>query len=94
MKYTKHNIGNVDLNNLLEYKIRIVGTSSRKPGNKLFNCKHNCSGYNVNKFLEDGMTVGKYQALIRNKFNTNDPQFNLTKHLKFDIEQGFLALEN
>ncbi len=85
MKYTKRNIESADLNELLDFKIRLVSESTRGGSNKIFKGKPNCSGYNINKHIKDGMTVGQYQAVIRNNFSSNDPQFSLTKHLKYYV---------
>jgi hypothetical protein len=92
MKYTKLNIKNVDISDLIDYKICIVSKSNRRGSNKLFNGKPNCSGYNINKLVRDGMTVGQYQAVIRNNFSSNDPQFCIVKHLRYDIENGNFEL--
>lgn len=92
LKNTRNNIDSVKLKDMLDYKIRFALKSSRKPSSKLFDGKPNCSGYNINKLIYDGMTVNQYQAIIKKKFNSNDPQFSLTKHLKYDIEQGFIEL--
>lgn len=39
------------------------------------------------------MTVQEYQHMIKTRFLEDDPQFSLTKHLKYDIEMGFIVLE-
>ena len=92
MRYTKENIKNVDLSDLLDSKIVFVSKSNRRVSTKTFNGKPNCSGYNINKLIHDGMSVSQYQATIRNNFNSHDPQFSLTKHLKYDIEHGNIEL--
>ena len=92
MKYTKENIKTADFSELLNYKIRIVAKSNRKGSKKLFNGKPNCSGFNINKLIHDGMTVAQYQAVIKNNFSSSDPQFCLTKHLKYDIALGNIEL--
>lgn len=92
MKYTKKNIRNVDISALVNYRILIVSESNRRGSGKLFNGKPNCSGYNINKFLRNDMTVGQYQATIRNNFSPNDPQFSLVKHLKSDVMNGYVEL--
>ncbi|MCQ3831169.1 hypothetical protein HXX02_17185 [Microbulbifer elongatus] len=92
MKYTKENIKTADLSELQNYKIRIVAKSNRRGGSKLFNGKPNCSGFNINKLIHDGITVAQYQAIIKNNFSSSDPQFCLTKHLKYDIEHGNFEL--
>lgn len=93
MIYTKTNVASINLNDLLDFKIRIVSKSTRRGSNKVFNGKPNCSGFNINKYIKDGMTVAQYQAVIRNNFSANDPQFSLTKHLKHDILVGYFLLE-
>jgi len=93
MKYTKENIASINLNDLLDFKIRIVSKTTRRGSNNIFNGKPNCSGFNINKYIKDGMTVAQYQAVIRNNFSVNDPQFSLTKHLKHDILVGYFLLE-
>jgi len=92
MKYTKENINKADLPDLLDFKIVIVSKSNRRASAKTFDGKPNCSGYNINKLIHDGMSVSQYQAIIRNNFSSNDPQFCLTKHLKYDIEHGNIEL--
>ncbi|KFC96749.1 hypothetical protein GKAS_03928 [Kluyvera ascorbata ATCC 33433] len=38
------------------------------------------------------MTVQAYQDMIRRRFDPEDPQFSLTKHLRYDIRKGYLEL--
>ncbi len=92
MKYNQDNIHTADIADLLDYKIHIVSASNRRPSHKLFNGKPNCSGYNINQLIHNGMTVAQYQAVIRNNFSPNDPQFSLHKHLRYDILQGHIEL--
>ena len=92
MIITKQNIKGVNISDLIDYKIRIISMANRRESNKQFNGKPNCSGYNINKFIKNGMTVAEYQAIIRNNFNSSDPQFDLSKHLKWDIEKGNIEL--
>lgn len=47
----------------------------------LFDGKLNCSGYNINKLIDDGMAVSQYQAIIRSNFSLNAPQFSISKNL-------------
>lgn len=82
------NISAFDINANLHFVIKIVGTSHRR-GSKLGT---NCSGFNINHELVDGMTVGEYQSMIKRRFKVSDPQFSLTKHLKYDVEKGYLEL--
>ncbi len=92
MRVDAKNIRNTDLNECLHFSIRLVGTSTRRGSHLMFEGKENCSGYNINKYIFDGMTVNQYQNMIKTKFNPDDPQFSLTKHLKYDIEKGFIEL--
>ncbi len=92
MKITKHNINRVNISDILDYKIKIISLANRRGSNKQFNGKPNCSGYNINKLIKTGMTVARYQAIIRSNFNSNDPQFHLFKHLKWDIAKGNIEL--
>lgn len=94
MIYNKTNIKNADFSALSSYKIKIIGESNRRGSNKTFKGQPNCSGYNINQHIRDGMTVAQYQAMIKNTFSEADPQFHLTKHLKYDIEQGTLELHS
>lgn len=87
MKIDTNNIKDVDLKNHLHFKIVIVGTSNRKGSGR-----DNCSGYNINKNIFNGMSVDEYQNMIIENFSKNDPQYSLTKHLKYDIEKGFIEL--
>jgi len=92
MIYNKTNIKNADFSELMNYKIKIVAESNRRGSNKLFDGKPNCSGFNINQYVHDGMTVGQYQSMIKAKFSKADPQFHLSKHLIYDIEQGNIEL--
>jgi 5-methylcytosine-specific restriction enzyme A len=93
MKYTKHNISEANFNDLLDFKIKIVGKPYRKRSDKTFNGKPNCSGFNINKLVQDGMTVREYQSMIESNFSIGDPQYSLTKHLKYDVENGYMEIE-
>lgn len=88
MIITSQNVHNVNLSEYPHLVIRIVGISNRKATSN----GTNCSGYNINKALYDGMTVQAYQEMIARRFNPADPQFSLTKHLRYDIKNGFLEL--
>lgn len=92
MNINKQNIIGINISDLLDYKIRIISLANRRGSNKQFNGKPNCSGYNINKFIKNGMSVAQYKATIRNNFNSSDPQFDLSKHLKWDIEKGNIEL--
>ncbi|GJL37816.1 hypothetical protein TUM17576_46360 [Enterobacter hormaechei] len=85
------NATNIRSHNLSEchhFIIRIVGKSWRRGTSN----RTNCSGYNINQHIYDGMTVEAYQEMVTLKFDKNDPQFSLTKHLRYDIEKGFIEL--
>ncbi len=86
------NYQNIDLNSYLHYKIFTVNSSTRRGSGKLYEGKPNCSGFNIWKLVENGITVNQYQNIIRNNFSKDDPQFSLTKHLLWDLEKGFLQL--
>ncbi len=92
MKFNQDNIKSVKISDLFDYKIKIMSESNRRVSNKLFNGQPNCSGFNINKLIKNGMTVEQYQAVIRNNFSPNDPQFSLSKHLRYDILQGHIEL--
>ncbi len=94
MKIDKNNIKHTTLSECLNLKIKIVGTSNRKGSNTNFNDKENCSGFNINKHVFEGMTVNEYQAMIAKRFSKEDPQYSLTKHLKYDIERGLYELHD
>ncbi|WP_437891326.1 hypothetical protein [Phytobacter sp. V91] len=93
MRIDSTNVSESDLLNCLNFKIRIIGISHRRASNLHVDGRENCSGYNINKSIFDGMTVHEYQQMIKLRFAENDPQFSLTKHLKYDIEKGFIVLE-
>jgi len=92
MKYNFENINSTDFSELTDYKIMIVGTSNRRKTNKEFLSRPNCSGFNINQQLTHGMPVDQYQEMIKNNFNSSDPQFSLFKHLKYDVEQSYVEL--
>ena len=72
----------------LNYKIkRIVDKNPRQGSNE-----NNCSGYNIWKLCWDNMTVVEYQNIIESNFDKADPQFDKTKHLKYDIDNGWVIL--
>lgn len=93
MKYDQSNIMHANLNDILHFKIRIVSASTRRGSKLLYDGRPNCSGYNINQYVTDGMTVGEYQYVIAQHFNPRDPQYSLTKHLKYDVEKGYFELE-
>ena len=72
----------------LNYKIkRIVEKIPRKGSNR-----NNCSGYNIWKLCRDNITVAEYQNIIESNFDKTDPQFDKTKHLKYDIDHSWVIL--
>ena len=86
------NIKNIKISDLLDYKIRIISVRNRRGSNKMFNGKPNCSGFNINRYIKNGMSVTQYQAMIRNNFSSSDPQYDLSKHLKHDVNKGNIEL--
>ncbi|CNE74586.1 hypothetical protein DVQ33_18090 [Yersinia enterocolitica] len=85
------NIKNLPLSNYLNFKIKIVGISNRKGTSN----STNCSGFNINKYIKDGMTVQEYQDMVEQRFDhDNDRQYSLTKHLRYDIEKGHIELHS
>ncbi|ENP8375943.1 hypothetical protein ACF8FL_20050 [Vibrio sp. zbq_19] len=94
MKIDSTNIKYTDLSDCLHMKIKIIGKSNRKGSDKSVGGQENCSGFNINKHVFDGMSVNEYQMMIANRFLKEDPQFSLTKHLKYDIERGFYELRD
>lgn len=88
MIITSRNVHGINLSEYSHYVIRVIGMSKRCGTNDATNC----SGYNINKELYDGMTVQAYQDMIRRRFEPADPQFSLTKHLRYDISKGYLEL--
>lgn len=85
------NSSNVTKFNLSECQhmvICITGITKRRGSSNGINC----SGFNINKELKDGMTVQAYQDMIKQRFDPADPQFSLTKHLRYDIQKGYLEL--
>lgn len=93
MKIDSSNVRLCNIDNYLDFVLRISGRSNRRGSNLLFEGRENCSGYNINQYIFDGMTVQEYQHMIKTRFLEGDPQFSLTKHLKYDIEMGFIVLE-
>lgn len=83
-----NNIAAFNISDNPHYIIRIVGKTNRRGSES----GTNCSGFNINRELVDGMTVGEYQAMIKRRFDEADPQFSLTKHLKYDVEKGYVEL--
>jgi len=72
----------------LNYRIkRIVDKNPRKGSNK-----NNCSGYNIWELCRNNITVEEYQSIIELNFNKSDPQFDKTKHLKYDINHNWVVL--
>ncbi|EKF9400959.1 hypothetical protein O1B79_003498 [Vibrio cholerae] len=94
MKIDSTNIKYINLSDCLHMKIKITGKSNRKGSGKTVGGKENCSGFNINKYVFDGMSVNEYQTMIPKRFLKEDPQFSLTKHLKYDIENGFYELRD
>ncbi|WP_160062115.1 hypothetical protein [Psychromonas sp. L1A2] len=92
MKIDHTNIAGIDLSEYFHFKIKFTGASTRRGSNLKFEGKENCSGYNINKYVSNGMSVNEYQNLIKQHFNENDPQFSMTKHLIYDIKKGFIEL--
>lgn len=92
MRITKSNIRNFAISDLLDYELRFAPQSNRRSSSKQFSGKPNCSGYNINKLMKDGMTVGEYQSVIESEFDRKDPQFSTEKHLRYDIEHGNIEL--
>lgn len=93
MKIDAENVHLHDLLNCQHYMIKRVGVSTRRGSGLMFAGKENCSGYNINKHIFDGMTVGEYQQIIKLHFHEDDPQYSLTKHLRHDIAKGYIVLE-
>jgi len=72
----------------LDYKIkRIVDKNPRTGSNA-----NNCSGYNIWNLCWDNITVAEYQSIIESNFKKTDPQFDKTKHLKYDIDHKWVIL--
>ncbi|MBY4626695.1 hypothetical protein [Vibrio parahaemolyticus] len=57
MKIDSTNIKYTDLSDCLHMKIKIVGKSNRKGSGKSVGGQENCSGFNINKYVFDGMSV-------------------------------------
>lgn len=94
MKIDADNVHQYDLLNCGHFIIRLTGVSNRRGSRLTFAGRENCSGFNINKYIFDGMTVGEYQQIIILNFNEDDPQYSLTKHLRFDIEKGYITLQS
>ncbi|MFH0226120.1 hypothetical protein ACGRPS_16575 [Vibrio furnissii] len=94
MKIDSTNIKYANLSDCLHMKIKIIGKSNRKGSGKSISGQENCSGFNINKYVFDGMSVHEYQTMIAKRFLKEDPQFSLTKHLKYDIKKGFYELHD
>lgn len=92
MEYNQDNIHGVKMADIQDFKIRIVSAIERRGSGKTFKGKPNCSGYNINKYIHNGMTVAEYQNMVRIKFDKDDPQFSISKHLRHDIKQGHIKL--
>lgn len=92
MKINSINVNNTDLSECLSHKIKIVGESNRRGSHLFPDAYEKCCGFNINKYIYDGMSVNEYQMMIKQRFNSEDPQFSLTKHLRYDIRKGFLEL--
>lgn len=92
MKIDHTNITGIDLSEHLHFKIKFTGSSTRRGSNLKFEGKENCSGFNINKYVFNGMSVNEYQNMIKQNFIESDPQFSLTKHLIYDVRKGFIEL--
>ncbi|WP_368893503.1 hypothetical protein [Kluyvera ascorbata] len=88
MIISAQNVHCINLSEYPDFIIRIIGTSHRNGTSN----GANCSGYNINQEIYDGMTVQAYQDMIRRRIDPEDPQFSLTKHLRYDIRKGYLEL--
>lgn len=93
MKIDSTNVNQTELLHCLNFVLRLTGPSNRCGSNLLFDGRENCSGFKINKYIFDGMTVREYQQMIKHRFHEDDPQFSLTKHLKYDIKKGFIELQ-
>jgi hypothetical protein len=91
-KVTADNYKNFNFKELGNYKIVIVGASNRRGSSKQFLGKPNCSGYNINQHVHSDMTVSEYWAVFNTNFSPDDPQYDLNKHLKYDIANCFFEL--
>jgi hypothetical protein len=89
MKINKNNMPKpFTLDAYQNYKIRrLVKENPRKGSNQ-----NNCSGYNLWNRGQDNITVVKYQQIIKETCDKNDPQYSESKHLKYDIEHGWAEL--
>jgi hypothetical protein len=92
VKVTADNYRDFEIQELGNFKIIICGASNRRGSQKQFNGKPNCSGQNINKHVYSGMTLSEYWATIKAHFSPADPQYDLNKHLKYDIQQGHFEL--
>ncbi|VAW71889.1 hypothetical protein MNBD_GAMMA12-1819 [hydrothermal vent metagenome] len=72
----------------LTYKIKRTVDKNPRTGSNL----NNCSGYNIWNLCWDKITVEEYQNIIESNFNKTDPQFDKTKHLKYDIDHKWVIL--
>jgi hypothetical protein len=91
-KINKYNVKGKRLSEYQDYVIHRISETTRIGSNKLFNGKPNCSGLNLWNWGHDNMTVSDYQKMIKEKCDKNDPQYNMTKHLRYDIRMGFVEL--
>ena len=66
---------------------RLVEMPSRRGSGQ-----NNCSGYNLWNWGRDNMTVIEYQKMIETKCDKSDPQYDKSKHLKYDLDKGFVEL--
>lgn len=92
MEYNQDNIHGVKIADIQGFKIKILSVIERRGSGKTLKGSQNCSGYNINKHIHDGMTIAEYQDMVRMKFDKDDPQFSISKHLRYDIKQGHIKL--
>ena len=72
----------------LDYRIkRIIDENPRRGSNA-----NNCSGFNIWNLCWDNITVEEYQHVLDSNFDKSDPQFDKTKHLKYDIDHNWVVL--
>lgn len=93
MRIDSTNVNQSDLRRCLNFVLRLTGKSNQRASNLQFDGRENCSVYNINKYIIDGMTVRDYKQMIKQRFHEYDPQFSLIKHLKYVIEKGFIELQ-
>ena len=64
MKIDKSSYEGVRLSELGQYVIKIVNESNRRPSNKLFDGKPNCSGYNINQYVYDVLVAPQGKSIL------------------------------